>query len=152
MPSYELAQTALAMLPHQLPSGARDGTAGALAGLVGSVVKVPVDVVKKRLQAGVDPNLAASLQRFTAPGLVGFRRMYAGWGAALLYSIPFNSVQFVFLERVKRAVRRLRQHSPQTPAEHILVGAITGSLTAITTEPVSLLHLVTRCKIISALD
>lgn len=137
MPSYELAQSTLSILPLHIPAGARDGTAGALAGLAGSLVKVPVDVVKKRLQAGVDPSLPASLKRFMAPGLIGLRRMYAGWGASLLYSVPYNAVQFILLERVKRVVRWVRKESTPKPIEHIIVGAITGSLTALVTEPVS---------------
>lgn len=134
MPSYELSQSMLTLM--QFPSAARDVTAGAIAGLAGSVVKVPVDVLKKRLQAGVDANIQASLARFAQPGWAGLRNMYAGWSAAVLYSVPYNAVQFFLLERVKRFVRKMRSPAPAVPAEHVVVGALTGILTSVVTEPV----------------
>lgn len=134
MPSYELSQNMLSLM--QFPAAARDVTAGGIAGLAGSVVKVPVDVLKKRLQAGVDANIQASLARFVEPGWAGVRNMYAGWTAAVLYSVPYNAVQFFLLERVKRAVRRARSPAPVVPAEHVAVGALTGIFTSIVTEPV----------------
>lgn len=134
MPSYEFSQNMLSLM--QFPAAARDVTAGGIAGLAGSVVKVPVDVLKKRLQAGVDANIQASLARFVEPGWAGVRNMYAGWTAAVLYSVPYNAVQFFLLERVKRTVRRARSPAAVVPAEHVAVGALTGILTSIATEPV----------------
>jgi solute carrier family 25 (mitochondrial S-adenosylmethionine transporter), member 26 len=187
MPSYELAQRALgARLGTRTLLGARHVLAGAVAGLCGSVVKTPVDVVKKRVQAGLYRNVVAAAVAVAADArgkglLPRVAAFYTGWRSAVLYDIPYNAIQFSILETVKRwqhrnsstapaastttravadtfAPRHRRDAATTTtkpgataaaapsssppgvptaakPRANILVGAATGALTSLVTEP-----------------
>jgi solute carrier family 25 (mitochondrial S-adenosylmethionine transporter), member 26 len=176
MPSYELAQRLLgARLGARTLLGARHVLAGAAAGLCGSVVKTPVDVVKKRVQAGLYRNVVAAAVAVAADArgrglLPRVAAFYTGWRSAVLYDIPYNAIQFSILETVKRwqlrnstapvadtAPRHRRDaattttkpgattaaapsSSPGIPTAaktraNILVGAATGALTSLVTEP-----------------
>lgn len=139
MPSYELAQMQLSRLGRERLIGLRHVVAGSLAGLCGSLVKVPVDVVKKRLQAGIYPNLGAAVTSIAAEG-VGFaggvRQFYTGWRSSIIYDVPYSAVQFTVLENVKVCVKRLKK-SELVGIDNVLVGALTGMITSVITEPVS---------------
>lgn len=163
MPSYRAAKRALSSVNGRrvfrrsdnaasptplLDARAVHFLAGAFAGLVGSAVRVPVDVLKKNLQVGAYANLAQAMV-----GIARRRRpygsaFYAGWSSALLYDIPYNACQFVVLERVQRAADRWwrspRDAPPSPPhgrgggallAKNVATGAITGAITSALTEP-----------------
>jgi hypothetical protein len=180
MPSYELAQRSLGQWlgPRHL-LGTRHVVAGAAAGLCGSIVKTPVDVVKKRVQAGLHRNVVAALVAVFAdvPASAGVRprvaALYTGWRSAILYDIPYNAIQFSILEMVKGVQCRLEaMRGGVSPARHgaagirriargengagrvpvsgtqtkaaasaasartnIVIGACTGALTSLVTEP-----------------
>jgi len=53
---------------------------------------VPFEVVKQRLQAGVDPSSARAISSIMqAEGWKGF---YKGWGALALRDLPFDIIEF----------------------------------------------------------
>lgn len=143
MPSYELAQLELGkVFQGREVLGLRHVLAGSIAGLCGSLVKVPVDVVKKRLQAGLYPNIIVAVRSIAAEGgpktsatLFGVRRFYTGWRSCIFYDVPYNAVQFTVLENVKRVVRALRQGEGLGRADHVGIGAVTGMITSVITEP-----------------
>lgn len=145
MPSYESAQRHLTVILNgkQL-FGFRHILAGSIAGLCGSLVKVPVDVVKKRVQAGLYPNVLVAVSRIANENLgSGFARhfrsvlnFYTGWRSSILYDIPYNAVQFTVLENVKRVLQSLKREQPFTQADHVVIGALTGMITSVLTEPV----------------
>lgn len=145
MPSYEFAQMQLGVhLGKRQLLGFRHVIAGCTAGLCGSLVKVPVDVVKKRLQAGLYPNLIVAVTSIAGESVskVPLSRVlnfYTGWRSAIIYDIPYNAVQFTVLENVKRAVKRVRRKEQLERTENVLVGALTGMITSMITEPVRLL-------------
>lgn len=141
MPSYELAQFQLGKrLGSKQLLGFRHILAGSIAGLCGSIVKVPMDVVKKRLQAGLYPNMSVALtsianesnRRFLFSPMLQF---YAGWRSSIIYDVPYNAVQFTVLENVKRELRKMRGKE-LGKLDNVLVGAITGMITSVLTEPV----------------
>lgn len=143
MPSYELAQMQLGKhLGGKELLGMRHVAAGSVAGLCGSLVKVPVDVVKKRLQAGLYPNIFVAIASIAAErgdgamALLGIRRFYSGWRSSIFYDVPYNAVQFTVLENVKRAMRSVRRRDRLGRADHVVVGALTGMITSVITEPV----------------
>eukprot|EP00177_Eucheuma_denticulatum_P002716 GFKZ01004885.1.p1 GENE.GFKZ01004885.1~~GFKZ01004885.1.p1 ORF type:complete len:238 (-),score=24.59 GFKZ01004885.1:458-1171(-) len=146
MPSYELAQMQIgARVGANQLLGLRHVVAGSFAGLCGSLVKVPVDVVKKRLQAGIYPNIAVAVksiaaeERTTMPfGKV--RRFYTGWRSSIFYDIPYNAVQFTVLENVKRVVKEATGRETLGRLDNVVVGALTGMITSVITEPVSLIN------------
>lgn len=139
MPSYEFAQSRFGRsLGTRQLGGLRHVMAGSFAGLCGSLIKVPVDVVKKRLQAGMYPNVSVAVRSIAAEGSGGGSvvRFYTGWRSSIMYDIPYNAVQFTVLENVKRFVKGLRG-GRLSKADNVLVGALTGMITSVITEPVS---------------
>lgn len=137
MPSYEFAQAQLTVrLGNKELMGARHVIAGSIAGFCGSLVKVPMDVVKKRLQAGLYPNFSVAVRSIAGEGR-GVRQFYAGWRSSMVYDIPYNAVQFTVLENVKRALRRIKGRELRG-MDNVLVGALTGMITSVVTEPVCL--------------
>eukprot|EP00177_Eucheuma_denticulatum_P000709 GFKZ01001275.1.p1 GENE.GFKZ01001275.1~~GFKZ01001275.1.p1 ORF type:complete len:231 (-),score=31.73 GFKZ01001275.1:358-1050(-) len=145
MPSYELAQMQIgARVGANQLLGLRHVVAGSFAGLCGSLVKVPVDVVKKRLQAGIYPNIAVAVksiaaeERTTMPfGKV--RRFYTGWRSSIFYDIPYNAVQFTVLENVKRVVKEATGRETLGRLDNVVVGALTGMITSVITEPLDVI-------------
>ncbi|CDF38645.1 unnamed protein product [Chondrus crispus] len=144
MPSYELAQFQLGKrLGSKQLLGFRHILAGSIAGLCGSIVKVPMDVVKKRLQAGLYPNMSVALisianesnRRFLFSPMLQF---YAGWRSSIIYDVPYNAVQFTVLENVKRELRKMRGKE-LGKLDNVLVGAITGMITSVLTEPLDVI-------------
>lgn len=135
MPSYEFTQRMMATtFGSRELLGGRHVFAGAVAGLCGSVVKVPMDVVKKRLQAGLYSNINVAVRSIANEG-VGFlgkgRMFYTGWRSAILYDVPYNAVQFTVLENVKKIYRK----KDKKGFDNVLVGAFTGVVTSLLTEP-----------------
>lgn len=162
MPSYELAQQRLSShLGAKELFGLRHVLAGSLAGLCGSFVKVPVDVVKKRVQAGLYPNVSTAI--FSIINEAGYRQssnvfmalvqraasvrfFYAGWRSSIYYDVPYNSVQFLVLENVKRvalSMKAAQGKNSLSRTDNVFVGAITGMITSIITEPVRWLNFLT---------
>lgn len=152
MPSYEMAQQQLSRhLGGKELFGVRHMLAGSLAGLGGSLVKVPVDVVKKRVQAGLYPNALVAILSILNEGghhhathvystvvrrALSVRFFYAGWRSSIFYDVPYNSVQFLVLENVKRVVHSLGNNTRLSLRDNVFIGAITGMVTSIITEPV----------------
>ena len=79
--------SAPALPPGGLAAGAVHLAAAAAAAAASSVVRVPADVVRHRVQTGLDPSLAAAARGAWARG-GGLRGLYAGWGATLARDIP----------------------------------------------------------------
>ena len=147
MPSYEFAQQQLSsQLGQKELLGFRHVLAGSFAGLCGSLVKVPIDVIKKRTQAGLYPNAIMAVMSVISesraqhalriPLVSNLGVFYAGWRSSILYDIPYNSIQFLVLENVKRCASSLRPDRKLTRTDNVFVGALTGMITSIITEPV----------------
>lgn len=153
MPSYEVAQQQLSRgFSAKELFGLRHVLAGSIAGLCGSLVKVPVDVVKKRVQAGLYPNVfvamlsilneghrhhASNLYSSISQRVLGVRFFYAGWRSSVFYEVPYNAVQFLVLENVKRIGRFIRRGEEFSRRDNVTIGALTGMVTSLLTEPVS---------------
>jgi hypothetical protein len=158
MPSYTWIQLRLgdAVGEREL-WGLRHVLAGAFAGFVASSVKAPVDMIKKRCQAGVSKNVftavttIASQARGRGP-LPIVASFYTGWTSSVAYDVPYNAIQFAILENIKRLHRyqlrraeaKLNQGSlpdtnrkklPLSPRANMVIGAATGALTSLVTEP-----------------
>ena len=76
--------------------------AGATAGVAASVVRVPTEVVKQRMQSGEFGGAAIGAVRAIV-AREGVRGMFAGYGSFLLRDIPFDAIEFVAYEQLKRA-------------------------------------------------
>jgi solute carrier family 25 S-adenosylmethionine transporter 26 len=58
----------------------------------------------------------------------GVRGLYAGYGAFLLRDLPFDAVEFVAYEQLRKAAAQFLKREPN-PAEVSLVGAVAGGFT-----------------------
>eukprot|EP00850_Spirogloea_muscicola_P000510 SM000002S05590 [mRNA] locus=s2:1072655:1082887:- [translate_table: standard] len=127
---YEpLKQKLLQTFPEHL-SVAAHLTAGAAGGLAASLVRVPTEVVKQRMQTG---QFNAATQAFKQIlSKEGTRGLYAGYSSFLLRDLPFDALQFAVYEQLKigygRTVKR-ELKSPEMAAIGALSGAITGAVT-----------------------
>ena len=136
--------------------------AGGLAELFSSLLVVPMEVVKARLQLGVNPSratggLVAMTTNFTGVrdafcGVYaerGFRGLTAGWHACLLQDMCFSATQFFCYEMAKAgwAARNERRHTgsgggvtgPLTTAQTLASGAFAGAVAAFVTNPLDVI-------------
>lgn len=58
----------------------------------------------------------------------GMRGMYAGYGAFLLRDLPFDAIEFVAYEQLRKAAGKFLQRDPN-PVQVPIVGAIAGGST-----------------------
>lgn len=96
---------------------ARRAPVHALAAVSGnvasSVLFVPKEVVKQRMQAGVDagPFFSAAWKLARTAGFPG---LYAGYKSTLLRNIPSTVLRFVLYEEARRVIVRRRARAAQT--------------------------------------
>ncbi len=76
--------------------------------LTQSVVRVPFEVVKQRLQAGVERSWRDAVANILASS--GPKGFFAGWGALALRDLPFDLIEFPLYEALKElwAERKVR--------------------------------------------
>jgi hypothetical protein len=74
--------------------------AGVAAGLASSVVRVPTEVVKTRMQTGEFKHAFTALRTIVARE--GARGIFAGYGSFLLRDLPFDAIEFVAYEQFKK--------------------------------------------------
>ncbi|GJQ14966.1 hypothetical protein GpartN1_g6757.t1 [Galdieria partita] len=115
----------------------------ALAFIACSVVLVPGEVVKQRLQSGVYSSmLAGVVETWKAYGVSGF---YAGYGATLLRDIPYTMLEFGLYEQFKRLFRGVYKKETLPPHIEWLLGGLAGGCTGFLTTPFDVIktHLMT---------
>lgn len=108
--------------------------AGSAAGgdIAQSVVRVPFEVVKQRVQAGVDVSGGAALASVLKTQ--GPRGLYRGWGALALRDLPFDIIEFPLYEWFKAEWARIKGSEP-APWEGALCGSVAGGIAAGVTTP-----------------
>ncbi|GAB2232420.1 hypothetical protein Drorol1_Dr00011452 [Drosera rotundifolia] len=128
-------QKLLKLLPENL-SAVAHFTAGAVGGVAASLIRVPTEVVKQRMQTG---------QFSSAPDAVrlilsneGFRGLYAGYGSFLLRDLPFDAIQFCIYEQLRMGYKLAAKRELNDP-ENAVIGAFAGALTGAVTTPLDLI-------------
>ncbi|KAE8679459.1 Chaperone DnaJ-domain superfamily protein isoform 1 [Hibiscus syriacus] len=106
--------------------------------LLGTAVRIPCEVLKQRLQAGLFDNVGEALVgTWNQDGLKGFFR---GTGATLCREVPFYVAGMgLYAESKKLAQQVLRRELE--PWETIAVGALSGGLAAVVTTPFDVMKL-----------
>lgn len=122
--------------------------AAALGNVVSSVVRVPPEVIKQRVQAGVHGNmLEAVSQIWSKERLGGF---YTGYSTMVARDIPYAAIQFTVFEALKRRRSRLLlQQQARTGASederlsqsaqllsNLWMGAVSGAIASVLTAPI----------------
>lgn len=54
--------------------------------------------------------------------------MYAGYGAFMMRDLPFDAIEFVAYEQLRKAAAKALKRDPN-PAEVSIVGALAGGIT-----------------------
>ncbi|KAK9697744.1 hypothetical protein RND81_08G058300 [Saponaria officinalis] len=67
-------------------------TAGAVGGLPASLIRVPTEVIKQRMQTGQFASAPEAVRLIVAKE--GFKGLYAGYRSFLLRDLPFDAIQF----------------------------------------------------------
>uniref|UniRef100_A0A0E0MIM4 EF-hand domain-containing protein n=1 Tax=Oryza punctata TaxID=4537 RepID=A0A0E0MIM4_ORYPU len=100
--------------------------------ILGTAVRIPCEVLKQRLQAGIFNNVGeAIVGTMQKDGPKGFFR---GTGATLCREVPFYVAGMCLYAEAKKAAQHVLNRDLE-PWETIAVGALSGGLAAVVTTP-----------------
>ena len=102
-----------------------------LGEITACLVRVPVEIVKQRRQAGALSSVDIVKSTWRAEGLGGF---YRGYLTTVAREIPFSLIQFPLWEALKSKWSRVTGRQPR-PWEASLCGAVAGGFSAGVTTP-----------------
>ncbi|KAJ8561436.1 hypothetical protein K7X08_027626 [Anisodus acutangulus] len=133
---YELAKRKLLdSVPENL-SAIAHLTAGAVGGAASSIVRVPTEVVKQRMQTGQFASAPDAVRLIVAKE--GFRGLYAGYGSFLLRDLPFDAIQFCIYEQMRMGYKLAAKRDLKDP-ENAMIGAFAGAITGAITTPLDVI-------------
>ncbi|KAI4352769.1 hypothetical protein L6164_006990 [Bauhinia variegata] len=129
---YEpVKQTLLKSFPDNL-SALAHLTAGAIGGAASSIIRVPTEVVKQRMQTGQFNSAPDAIRLIVTKE--GFKGLYAGFGSFLLRDLPFDAIQFCIYEQLRIGYKLAAQRDLKDP-ENAMLGAFAGAVTGAVTTP-----------------
>lgn len=128
-------QKLLQIFPENL-SAAAHLTAGAIGGFAASLVRVPTEVVKQRLQTGQYASAPDAVRLIASKE--GFKGLYAGYGSFLLRDLPFDAIQFCIYEQLRIGYKAAARRDLNDP-ENAIIGAFAGALTGAITTPLDVI-------------
>lgn len=106
--------------------------AACAAELAGCTIRVPVDVIKQRMQAGMQRSFSQCCSSiWQHDGLLGF---YRGFQATVWRDLPFACLQFPLYEWFKHHWRNASGDNLQ-PWQGALCGSVSGAIAAALTIP-----------------
>lgn len=117
--------------------------AGALGDGIGSLARVPAEMVNKRLQLGVSKDWKEAFRdAFVDP--VGREGSLVAWQAVLLRDVPYGGLQIMFYEFGKLVLSRHGDwfwgwFAQPGVFEDVMVGAVAGAVAAMLTTPADVL-------------
>lgn len=128
-------QKLLKMFPENL-SALAHFTAGACGGIAASLIRVPTEVVKQRMQTGQFTSASAAVRLIAAKE--GVKGLYAGYGSFLLRDLPFDAIQFCLYEQLRIGYKMAAKRELNDP-ENAIIGAFAGALTGAITTPLDVI-------------
>ncbi|XP_010524706.1 PREDICTED: mitochondrial thiamine pyrophosphate carrier-like [Tarenaya hassleriana] len=154
-----MSPTAMSEDPGQIKRALIDASAGAISGAISRTVTSPLDVIKIRFQVQLEPTtswalvrgnlsvaskytgvLQASRDIFREEGLRGFWR---GNVPALLMVVPYTSIQFTVLHKLKSIAAgssKTEDHIHLSPYLSFISGALAGCAATLGSYPFDLLR------------
>uniref|UniRef100_A0A0G4HR27 Mitochondrial carrier protein n=1 Tax=Chromera velia CCMP2878 TaxID=1169474 RepID=A0A0G4HR27_9ALVE len=119
-----------------LPAPIRHMTAASVGEVCGCIVRVPFEVVKQQMQAGLGNSLRETVKSvWKARGLAGF---YAGYSATVLREIPFDALEFCLWEEMKTQAAGSSSREAKeklSPLFSACCGCVAGAIAAAATTP-----------------
>ncbi|KAI3465432.1 hypothetical protein Pfo_022095 [Paulownia fortunei] len=128
-------QKLLKMLPENF-SAIAHLAAGAVGGAASSIVRVPTEVIKQRIQTGQFVSAPDAVRLIVAKE--GFRGLYAGYGSFLLRDLPFDAIQFCIYEQLRIGYKLAARRDLNDP-ENAIIGAFAGAITGAMTTPLDVI-------------
>ncbi|KAK4385825.1 putative S-adenosylmethionine carrier 2, chloroplastic [Sesamum angolense] len=129
---FEASKLVLINVAPTLPELQVQTVASFCSTFLGTAVRIPCEVLKQRLQAGLFENVGeAILGTWQQDGLRGFFR---GTGATLCREVPFYVAGMGLYAESKKAAQQFLGRELE-PWEAISVGALSGGLAAVLTTP-----------------
>lgn len=140
---YELAKTHLSSI---VPSALQDrrsrvpltAISAACGNVASSILFVPKEVVKQRMQAGLHSgrffSAAAAVVRTS-----GMQGLYRGYKATLLRNIPSTMIRFALYEEFKLLATMAKGGDSLQPREYVVAGALAGVLSSTCTTPMDVI-------------
>ncbi|KAF9674842.1 hypothetical protein SADUNF_Sadunf10G0168900 [Salix dunnii] len=133
---FEATKLLLINVAPTLPDIQVQSVASFCSTFLGTAVRIPCEVLKQRLQAGLFDNVGqAIVGTWQQDGLNGFFR---GTGATLFREVPFYVAGMCLYGESKKVVQQVLRRELE-PWETIAVGALSGGLTAVITTPFDVL-------------
>ena len=110
-----------------------DLISGAGGAWAASLVRVPQEVLKQRIQADIYPDIGAALPAILrSEGIAG---LYRGYWATVSRDVPWNALSFLFFLQEARLFERV-QHRAPTQRENLVLAALGGTAAAVIMTPV----------------
>ncbi|CAM0950563.1 unnamed protein product [Alopecurus aequalis] len=129
---FEASKLILVRVAPTLPEIQVQSLASFCSTILGTAVRIPCEVLKQRLQAGIFDNVGeAIVGTMQKDGIRGFFR---GTGATLCREVPFYVAGMCLYGEAKKAAQHLLSRDLE-PWETIAVGALSGGLAAVVTTP-----------------
>eukprot|EP00850_Spirogloea_muscicola_P006767 SM000032S12151 [mRNA] locus=s32:938599:942338:+ [translate_table: standard] len=129
---FEVGKVLLKHVAPKLPDIQVQSTSSFCSAVLGTAWRIPGEVLKQRLQAGLYPNVweafVGTIRQDGVPGL------FRGTSATLCREVPFYVAGMVIYEEAKKIVRRLLDRE-LAPWETIVVGGASGGAAAVCTTP-----------------
>ena len=101
------------------------------------LVRVPTEVLKQRMQAGMYNSFRSALTSVLSTD--GFMGLYRGYGITIFREVPFSLLQFPIYEKLKSRIRVSRKDE-DVPALHAAAcGSFSGAISAAATTPMDVI-------------
>lgn len=117
--------------------------AGGVAAAGGSVVKVPLAVCIRSVQAGVYPNVFKAAGAITEAA--GVRGLFTGYLPTLMEDVPDMAFKFAAYETLRQVHRRLNDGRKANVQEDFAMGACAGAFAAAATTPLDVIKTNMMC-------
>ena len=124
-----------------IPTAGVHMIAASIGEVAACTIRVPTEVVKQRIQAGMSVGITNTVQ--TIVNKEGFRGLYTGFGVTLMREIPFSLIQFPIYEKLKVYINNYRLKNGNKKGvysyEAALCGSISGGIAAAMTTPLDVI-------------
>ncbi|XP_020274878.1 S-adenosylmethionine mitochondrial carrier protein-like isoform X2 [Asparagus officinalis] len=132
----EVSKSVLTKAAPGLPDIQVQSLASFCSTALGTTYRIPFEVLKQRLQAGIYDNVGeATIVTLRQDGIKGF---YRGTGATLSRELTFYVLGMALYGEAKKAMQRVLRRD-LGPWETVVVGGLTGGLVSILTTPLDVI-------------
>ncbi|KAL4189271.1 hypothetical protein AMTRI_Chr08g206140 [Amborella trichopoda] len=129
---FEASKLVLANVAPNVPEIQVQSLASFCSTILGTAVRIPCEVLKQRLQAGIFDNMGEAIIGTLHQD--GFKGFFRGTGATLCREVPFYVAGMGLYAEAKKATQQVLRRELE-PWETIVVGALSGGIAAVVTTP-----------------